>query len=176
MNSTLNSGKACYRQFSSEYFAFPTAKSVRIKTWCCKTINLPVLRGAKPGVSYQGKNTNLHRSKTGCWEHLNLRGMNWRQGERKLQNEKHINLCSSTHIITITKPRKMRWTGQAARMRWKICIKFWFGSPKGRDDSGDLGVGGRAVLKRTLWKSGLEVWTGFNWIRTGASSGLLWAH
>jgi hypothetical protein len=41
---------------------------------------------------------------------------------------------------------------------------------KERDNYGDLGVDGRIILKCKL-----RVWTEFNWLRIGSSSGLMWA-
>jgi hypothetical protein len=35
---------------------------------------------------------------------------------------------------------------------------------KGRDHLGDLGIGGRIILKWTLRKQGVRVWTGLNWL------------
>jgi hypothetical protein len=37
----------------------------------------------------------------------------------------------------------------------------------------DLGVDGRIILERILWKQCGKLWTGFNWLRTGASGVLL---
>jgi hypothetical protein len=45
---------------------------------------------------------------------------------------------------------------------------------KGRDHWEDLGVDGRIVLEQVLEKQGLDVWTGFTWLRTGTNDGLLW--
>jgi hypothetical protein len=51
-----------------------------------------------------------------------------------------------------------------------IHTKFWSENPKGGEDSGDLGVDGRIILK---WKQGEKVWIVFLWLRTGTSGGLL---
>jgi hypothetical protein len=45
------------------------------------------------------------------------------------------------------KLRRMRWTGHVTRMgKWELNIKFWSETPKGRDQSEDLGVDGRIIL------------------------------
>jgi hypothetical protein len=44
---------------------------------------------------------------------------------------------------------------------------------KGRDHSEDLGVDGRIILELTFKKQVRQLWTGFIWLRTGTSGGLL---
>jgi hypothetical protein len=52
-----------------------------------------------------------------CWgEYLDQRGMDWREGGKKLQNEELHNLYSSPSKIRIIKSRRMRWAGHVARM------------------------------------------------------------
>jgi hypothetical protein len=50
---------------------------------------------------------------------------------------------------------------------------FWFEILKGRDHLEDLGIDGRIIVERILWKFGGKVWTGFIWLRLGTSGGLL---
>jgi hypothetical protein len=53
---------------------------------------------------------------------------------RKLHNEELDNLYSSPNIIRMIKSRKMRWTGNVARMgRRGMHIGYWWGSQKERD-------------------------------------------
>jgi hypothetical protein len=50
---------------------------------------------------------------------------------------------------------------------------FRLGNLKRRDNSEDLAVDGRTVLKWILGKYGGMVWTGFMWLRIGTSGRLL---
>jgi hypothetical protein len=51
--------------------------------------------------------------------------------------------------------------------------KFWCGSLKGRDDSKDLSVGGKIILKWILKIFGRRLWDGSIWLRILTSGGLL---
>jgi hypothetical protein len=51
--------------------------------------------------------------------------------------------------------------------------KFWSKNLKGRDMSGDLGVGGRIILEWILEKMGGKLWSEFIWLRIWTSGGLL---
>jgi hypothetical protein len=44
---------------------------------------------------------------------------------------------------------------------------------KGRDHFEDLGVDGKKILEWILGKQGVRVLTGFNWLKTEISGGLL---
>jgi hypothetical protein len=47
----------------------------------------------------------------------------------------------------VMKSRRMRWVGHVARMgRRVVCIGFWWGNVRERDDWGDPGVNGRIVI------------------------------
>jgi hypothetical protein len=67
-------------------------------------------------------------------------------GWTNLHNEELHNLYPSPNIIRVIKSRRMRWAGHVARIG-EMHTKFWFGSLKGRDNSKDLGVDGRVILK-----------------------------
>jgi hypothetical protein len=68
----------------------------------------------------------------------------------------------------------MGWAGHIAHMRrQKIQIKFWLVSLKRRDQSEDLSVDGRIILKWNLGKQVLRAWIGFIWFRIGTCGGLL---
>jgi len=51
--------------------------------------------------------------------------------------------------------------------------KFWSENLKGRNHSEDLGIDGKIILERILWKQIGKVWTGFIWVRIGTYSDLL---
>jgi hypothetical protein len=53
---------------------------------------------------------------------------------RILQNEKLHNSYSSPSIVTLNKPRKMRWEGHLARI-WRrgMHLGYWWASQKERD-------------------------------------------
>jgi hypothetical protein len=70
---------------------------------------------------------------------------------RKLHNDKLHSLYSSPVIVRVIKSRRMRWAGHVAHMEeGRGVIGIWLGSPKGRDQWEDLGVGGRITLRWTL--------------------------
>jgi len=48
-------------------------------------------------------------------------------------------------------------------------IKCWSEELKGRD----IGIGGRTILEWILGKYGGKLWTGFIWLGTGTSGGIL---
>jgi uncharacterized protein (DUF2235 family) len=52
--------------------------------------------------------------------------------------------------------------------------KFQLENLKGKDDSGDLRVAGRIILKWILGKSDLGVWFGFIYLRRESTGRLLW--
>jgi hypothetical protein len=70
---------------------------------------------------------------------------------RKLHNDELHNLYSSSNIVRMIKARTVRgWDMQHAWARGEVFTGFWLGSPKGRDQWEDLGVGGRITLRWTL--------------------------
>jgi hypothetical protein len=52
---------------------------------------------------------------------------------RKLHNEEHHNLYSSSNITRMIKLRRIRWTGHVVRMgeKWNAC-RILVGKPEGR--------------------------------------------
>jgi hypothetical protein len=50
---------------------------------------------------------------------------------------------------------------------------FCFECLKGRDHSEDLSVDERMTLESISVKSGVRVWTGCNWLKTGTGGGIL---
>jgi hypothetical protein len=43
--------------------------------------------------------------------------------------------------------------------------KIWLENLKGRNHSQDLGVDGKVILERILWKWDGKMWIGFIWLR-----------
>jgi hypothetical protein len=58
--------------------------------------------------------------------------------------------------------------------RDKKCIQILARKPKGKGLLGRLGTDGRIILKWILQKQGVNLWTEFNWLRTGTTGRLLW--
>jgi hypothetical protein len=72
-------------------------------------------------------------------------------GWRELHNEELYNLYSSPDIIRVIKSRKMAWVAHVAGMRRKMRT-FLLERLKARDNSENLGVDGRIILKWILRK------------------------
>jgi hypothetical protein len=76
---------------------------------------------------------------------------------RKLNNEQLHNLYSSPNIIRQINSKRLRWTGHVARVgEERNCTRFWWESPKERDDSEDRGVDRRLLLKYFAVKSNVK--------------------
>jgi hypothetical protein len=61
-------------------------------------------------------------------------------GWRKLRNEELHNLYSSPSIITVIKPRRMRWAGHVVRMGTKRnAYSILMGKPEGKRPLGRPG-------------------------------------
>jgi hypothetical protein len=81
---------------------------------------------------------------------------------RKVHNEELSNLYLSSDITRMIKSRKMRWPGHVTRMeRLEMRTKFWLESLKVRNNSEDLGVDGKIILKWTVGKWGWREWIEF---------------
>jgi hypothetical protein len=93
---------------------------------------------------------------------------------RKLHTEEFHSLYSSSDIIRQVKSRRMRWAWHVARMgeerkMYKVLVgklegKRPLGRPRRRWEDG---------IRMDLREIGLEVWIGFDWLRTGTGGGLL---
>jgi hypothetical protein len=67
---------------------------------------------------------------------------------RKLHNEELNDLYSSPSIFRVIKSRRMRWARHVANMgRGEAYTWFWWENLRERDHLGDLGVGGRIILR-----------------------------
>jgi hypothetical protein len=55
----------------------------------------------------------------------------------------------------------------------KIAYKILYGKLKTNRSLWRVGVDGRILLKCILKKQGVDVWTGFNWLKTRTDGGLL---
>jgi hypothetical protein len=90
---------------------------------------------------------------------------------RYLHSEELQNLYYSPHVIRQIKSRRMRWAGHVARMgQERKCTRFWWESPKERDESEDQGVGGMMGSEWILGR--LAGGIGFDWLRIGTGGGL----
>jgi hypothetical protein len=59
------------------------------------------------------------------------------RGWRKLHNEELNNLYSLLSIIRMIKSRRMRWTGNVARMAKRYAYRILVGKPEGKSSSLD---------------------------------------
>jgi hypothetical protein len=55
----------------------------------------------------------------------------------------------------------------------ELRIGFWFENLRERDNSKDLGVDGRIILKQVFNKSVGMAWTGLIWLRKVSGGGML---
>jgi len=68
---------------------------------------------------------------------------------RRLHNEELNDLYSSPYNVCVIKSRRMRWTGNVARMgEERRCVGSWWGNWRERDQWGDPGVDGWIILRR----------------------------
>jgi len=93
---------------------------------------------------------------------------------RKLHNEELLDLYSSSNIVWVIKPRRMRWAVHVGRMGESgLCTGFWWGNLRETAYLGDPGVDGRIILRLIFRKWDFGVWTGSIWIRIGTGGGHL---
>jgi hypothetical protein len=58
---------------------------------------------------------------------------------RKLHNDEHHSLYSSTNIVRVIKSRRMRWAGHVARMgEGRGVYRVLVGRPEGQDTTGNI--------------------------------------
>jgi len=92
------------------------------------------------------------------------------------QNEELHNLNASpyTRVITVIKPRRMRWAVHVERMgEMRNAYKILVGKPEGKTPLRRLRRKWEDNIRidvRELWR---EVWTRFIWHKVGTSGGLL---
>jgi hypothetical protein len=124
----LNSGNACYYSAQNLLSSRLLSRNLKIKIY--ETIILPmVLYGCKTWSL-----TLREEHRLGVFENRVLRRIfepkrDEVTGEwRKLHNEELHDLYSSSSIIRIMKPRRMRWAGHVASMGGKeeLCIGCWW--------------------------------------------------
>ena len=72
----------------------------------------------------------------------------------------------------VIKSRRMRWAGHVARMsEERGAYRVLLGKPEGRNQWGDLGVGGWIILERISRRLDVGIWTGLGWPRIGTGGG-----
>jgi hypothetical protein len=94
---------------------------------------------------------------------------------RKLHNDELHGLYSSPNIVRASKSRRMRLAGHVAcggGGSGEVFTGFWW-EARTDETTGDLGVGGRIILRWTLGRLGLMGRNGFSWLWIGSSGGLL---
>jgi hypothetical protein len=74
---------------------------------------------------------------------------------RRLHNEELHNLYPSPSIITIIKPRRMRWAGYVARMDEEEC-GYWWEARRKETTKEDQGCRWMDNFKRDLRKTGKD--------------------
>ena len=93
---------------------------------------------------------------------------------RKLHNEELNDLYSLPNIVRMTKSRRMRWAGHAARWRRREAYTgFWWGKLRERYHLEDAGVDGRIILRWIFRKWDVVVLTGSSCLRVDRVVGLL---
>jgi hypothetical protein len=93
---------------------------------------------------------------------------------RKLQSDEVHSLYSSSNIIRVIKPRRMRWAGHVESVgegRGVYRVLVW--RPEVSDHWEDLDVGGRIILGWALRRWGSMGRTRSDWLRIGSSGVLL---
>jgi len=93
---------------------------------------------------------------------------------RKLHNEELNDLYTSPNNARVVKPRRLRWAVHVVRMRERrVIYRVLVGKLRERNNLGDLGVGGRIILRWISRRWDLGIWTGSSWLRIGTGGGRL---
>ena len=72
----------------------------------------------------------------------------------------------------VIKSRRMRWAGHVARMsEERGAYRVLLGKPEGRNQWGELGVGGWIILERISRRLDVGIWIGLGWPRIGTGGG-----
>jgi hypothetical protein len=92
-------------------------------------------------------------------------------GWRRLHHEELHNLYALRNIITVMKPRRMRWLGRVVRRgEMRNAFKFLSENVKGRHHSEDLTIDGKVILEWILGNRVGRCGTSA-WLRIGTSGG-----
>jgi hypothetical protein len=92
---------------------------------------------------------------------------------RKLHSEELNSLYSSPDIIRQIKSRRMKWAEHVARMGEERIVQGLVGKPEAKRPLGRPSCRWEDGIRMDLRETGLGVWIGFNWLRTGTGGGLL---
>jgi hypothetical protein len=94
---------------------------------------------------------------------------------RKLHSEELHKLYSSTNIIRQIEERKIRLVGHVARMgEDRKVYRVLVGTLEGKRPSVRPRHRWKDGIKMDLGETGWGMWSGFKWLRKGASGRLLW--
>jgi hypothetical protein len=73
--------------------------------------------------------------------------------------------CSeSSNVITIFKPRRVKWADHAARMEMRNALKIVVGKLQGNRHFGSPSRGWKDIIKIDFKEKEVRVWTEFNWL------------
>jgi hypothetical protein len=83
-------------------------------------------------------------------------------GGWRLHNEKFHNFYTSTNIIRVIKPRRLRWAGHVARLEdMRKAYNISVGKPEGKRPLGRRRDRWEDNTRLELWETG---WNGVNWL------------
>jgi hypothetical protein len=93
---------------------------------------------------------------------------------RKLHNDELHSLYSSPNIVRVIKSMRMRWVGHVARMgEGSDVYRVLVGKPEGKRPPERRRRRWEDNIKMDLREIGVDRRTGFSWLRTWCSGGLL---
>jgi hypothetical protein len=126
-------------------------------------------------------NISIYRLINSLFENRVLRrifdptGMMWRENGGSCTMRSFI-ICTHPQI-SLSRSSQGEWSGRDMWHAWHRrgkCKRFWWESQKERHNSDDQGVDERMGSEWILGRLTGGVWIGFDWLRIGTGSELLW--